>query len=54
VLATFWSHLLGKTEFHAHQVSKRHGELWLKREGDRVKIAGHAVLVLRGKICTLE
>ena len=50
VLATFWSRVLGKTEFHAHQVSKRHGELWLKLEGDRVKIEGHAVSVLKGKM----
>jgi predicted PhzF superfamily epimerase YddE/YHI9 len=50
VLATFWSRVLGKTTFHAHQVHKRHGELWLKLEGDRVKIAGHAVSVLRGKM----
>jgi PhzF family phenazine biosynthesis protein len=50
VLATFWSRVLGKTTFHAHQVSKRHGELWLGLEGDRVKIAGHAVSVLRGRL----
>jgi PhzF family phenazine biosynthesis protein len=50
VLATFWSRVLGKTTFHAHQVSSRHGELWLKLEGDRVKIAGHAVSVLKGKM----
>lgn len=49
-LAPFWAAILGKTTFHAHQVSKRHGELWLKLEGDRVKIAGHAVSVLRGKM----
>jgi PhzF family phenazine biosynthesis protein len=50
VLATFWARVLGKTTFHAHQVSQRHGELWLKLDGDRVKIAGHAVSVLRGKM----
>jgi PhzF family phenazine biosynthesis protein len=50
VLATFWSRVLGKTEFHAHQVSKRHGELWLRLDGDRVKIAGHAVSVLKGRM----
>jgi PhzF family phenazine biosynthesis protein len=50
VLATFWSRLLGKTEFHARQVSKRGGDLWLKLEGDRVKIAGYATAVMQGKI----
>jgi PhzF family phenazine biosynthesis protein len=48
VLATFWSRVLGKTDFHARQVSKRGGDLWLKLEGDRVKIAGHSVAVLKG------
>ena len=50
VLATFWSRVLGKTEFHARQVSKRGGDLWLKLEGDRVKIAGHSTAVMKGKI----
>jgi PhzF family phenazine biosynthesis protein len=50
VLATFWSRLLGKTDFHARQVSKRGGDLWLKLEGDRVKIAGHATAVMKGTI----
>ena len=50
VLATFWSRVLGKNDFHAHQVSKRGGELWLKLEGDRVKIAGHSVAVMKGTI----
>jgi PhzF family phenazine biosynthesis protein len=49
-LVPFWAGILGKTTFHAHQVSKRHGELWLKLEGDRVKIAGHAVSVLKGRL----
>ncbi len=50
VLATFWSRVLGKTDFHARQVSKRGGDLWLKLEGDRVKIAGHSVAVIQGTI----
>jgi PhzF family phenazine biosynthesis protein len=48
VLATFWSRVLGKTDFHARQVSKRGGDLWLKLEGDRVKIAGYSTAVLKG------
>ncbi len=50
VLATFWSRVLGKNDFHARQVSKRGGDLWLKLEGDRVKIAGHSVSVIQGTI----
>ena len=50
VLATFWSRILGKNEFHARQVSKRGGDLWLKLEGDRVKIAGHSTAVMKGTI----
>jgi predicted PhzF superfamily epimerase YddE/YHI9 len=50
VLATFWSRALGKTAFHARQVSKRGGDLWLKLEGDRVKISGYATAVMKGQI----
>ena len=50
VLATFWSRLLNKNSFHARQVSKRGGDLWLKLEGDRVKIAGHSTAVMKGTI----
>jgi hypothetical protein len=41
---------LNKTEFHARQVSKRGGDLWLQLEGDRVKIAGHSTAVMKGQI----
>ena len=50
ILTPFWAQRLGKTKLHAHQVSTRHGELWLSLEGDRVKIAGHSVCVLKGTI----
>ena len=50
VLATFWSRILSKNDFHARQVSKRGGDLWLKLAGDRVKIAGHSVAVMKGVI----
>jgi PhzF family phenazine biosynthesis protein len=50
VLVPFWAARLGKTEFHAHQVSKRGGELWLRLAGDRVKIAGDCVCVLKGTL----
>lgn len=49
-LTPYWAARLGKTKLHARQVSARGGELWCELAGDRVKIAGHAVLYLRGEI----
>ena len=50
VLAPYWAGLTGKQRFHARQVSRRGGDLWLTLAGDRLKIAGHAVCVLIGEI----
>jgi predicted PhzF superfamily epimerase YddE/YHI9 len=50
VLTPYWAGRLGKKRLHARQVSPRGGELWCELAGDRVKIAGHAVLYLRGEI----
>lgn len=50
VLTPYWARRLGRTRLHARQVSARGGELWCELAGDRVKIAGHAVLYLRGEI----
>ena len=52
-LAPFWAQRLGKTSFVAHQVSARGGVLRLALEGDRVKIAGQAVTVVRGELAAL-
>jgi predicted PhzF superfamily epimerase YddE/YHI9 len=49
-LVPYWSAKLGRTALHARQVSPRGGELWCDLAGDRVKIAGSAVLYLRGEI----
>lgn len=51
-LTPFWAKRLGKTRFHAKQLSTRGGELWceLLAEGARVSIAGHARLFLEGVI----
>jgi PhzF family phenazine biosynthesis protein len=49
-LIPYWANQLGKTRLHARQVSARGGELWCELRGDRVGIAGHAVLYLRGEI----
>lgn len=46
----YWSEILGKSSLHARQVSKRGGDLFCRLEGDRVHMAGDAVLYLRGTI----
>lgn len=49
-LAPYWAPRLGKTEFLAYQASPRGGTLRVRLAGDRVKLAGHAVTVLRGEL----
>jgi PhzF family phenazine biosynthesis protein len=51
-LTPFWSARLGTTEFVARQVSPRGGTLRVRLEGDRVRLAGQAVTVLRGELLT--
>jgi PhzF family phenazine biosynthesis protein len=50
VLVPYWSGELHKKNLHAFQISKRGGELFCVYAGDRVKIAGKAVLYLEGAI----
>jgi len=50
VLVPYWAGRLGKTSFTAYQASARGGVLHLRLEGDRVKIAGQAVTVLKGEL----
>ncbi|MEY3631501.1 MAG: Trans-2,3-dihydro-3-hydroxyanthranilate isomerase [Bacteroidota bacterium] len=49
-LTPYWASILGKSELTARQLSLRTGELTCKLVGDRVEIAGEAVLYLRGEI----
>ena len=49
-LVPFWSRQLGKTTFLARQLSARGGVLKLELAGDRVRIGGQAVTVLRGEL----
>ena len=51
-LAPFWSERLGRTELTAYQASPRGGVLRLRVNGDRVRIGGQAVTVLRGSLTT--
>jgi len=49
-LAAFWRSELGKDSFVARQISARGGELRVKIVGDRVRLGGQAVTVLRGEL----
>ena len=49
-LTPFWSQRLGKTELIARQVSPRGGTLRVRIDGDRVRLGGQAVTVLRGEL----
>ena len=49
-LVPYWSERLGKTNLFARQVSARGGALWCEDRGERVRIAGHAVVYLEGEI----
>jgi PhzF family phenazine biosynthesis protein len=49
-LVPYWAARLGKTKLHARQVSRRGGELWCELDGGRVRMAGHGVPYLKGRI----
>lgn len=50
VLIPYWSKHLGKRELSARQISPRGGELFCEDCGERVRIGGHAVTYIEGKI----
>ncbi|MDN3639112.1 PhzF family phenazine biosynthesis protein [Simiduia curdlanivorans] len=49
-LAPYWADQLGKAELKALQVSKRGGQLQCRVVGDKVNVAGQAVLYMEGVI----
>ena len=49
-LAPYWSAKLAKQVLLAYQASPRSGELRLRLDGDRVRIGGQAVTVLRAEL----
>lgn len=49
-LAHFWSSRLQKDRFVARQLSERGGFLRVQLDGDRVRLSGQAVTVLRGEL----
>ena len=46
----YWAAKTGKTEFVARQASPRGGTLYCRLEGDRVKLAGRAVLYAQAEL----
>jgi PhzF family phenazine biosynthesis protein len=49
-LGPFWAARLGRTSFLAWQASERGGAVRVRVEGERVKLGGQAVTVLRGQL----
>lgn len=49
-LVPYWARRLGRHALHARQVSDRGGELFCEDRGERVRVAGRAVLYLEGTI----
>jgi PhzF family phenazine biosynthesis protein len=49
-LTPYWSQRLGRNELLALQASARGGTLRVRLDGDRVKLGGRAVTVLRGEL----
>ena len=47
----YWSSELGRSELVARQLSRRGATLYVRHEGDRVRIGGHATTVLTGHLC---
>jgi PhzF family phenazine biosynthesis protein len=49
-LTPYWASRLGKTEMVGYQASKRGGIVRVRLAGDRVKLGGRAVTILRGDL----
>jgi phenazine biosynthesis protein PhzF family len=49
-LTPYWAQRLGKNEMNAYQVSPRGGAVRVRLAGDRVKLGGQAVTVMRGEL----
>lgn len=54
ILVPYWAERLDKAELRAYQCSARGGELHCRLEGERVKIAGRALLLASGRLFLRE
>ena len=50
IVGPFWAERLGRDELLAYQASRRGGAVRVRVAGDRVRLAGRAVTVLRGEL----
>jgi PhzF family phenazine biosynthesis protein len=50
-LGPFWGERLGKQELVGYQASARGGIVKVRVQGDRVRLGGRSVTVLRGELC---
>lgn len=53
-LGPYWAERLGKTTLRAYQASQRGGKMQVTIDGNRVRLAGAAVTVLRGELCATD
>ena len=51
-LAPYWAGILGRHTLVGYQASPRGGTVRVELDGDRVRLSGHAVTVLRGELLT--
>ena len=51
-LAPYWAGELGRTTLVGFQASPRGGTVRVQLDGDRVRLGGHAVTVMRGELLT--
>jgi PhzF family phenazine biosynthesis protein len=49
-LGPYWASKLGKNDLNGYQASQRGGSLRVRVRGDRVRLGGRAVTVIRGKL----
>lgn len=46
-LGPYWAQKLGKSDLTGYQASARGGVVWVRPEGDRVRLGGNAVMVMQ-------
>jgi PhzF family phenazine biosynthesis protein len=52
-LGPYWGERLGKDQLVAYQASKRGGVVRIRLEGERIRLSGRAVTVVRGELVNL-
>ena len=52
-LGPFWAALLGRSDLLAYQASRRGGVVRVRCRGDRIRLGGQAITVLRGELASI-